>query len=302
MSHKIVWMGSALASMLVACGSSDANPSPETKSTSSTAQASASSATESATVNVELASDVKPENHPPPVVTISVGPNGQRVEFYDFNDMALVMERGLASGHPVLPTVFRAVDPDNTHAPARLVDLFHALRPDLPVPDALITLRDKLAAAPRPDRATTARLLAERAAAHEAQEAQETGGAQPETSGIHPEAVCSNNCCNQAWTQANICGPGPSTAHWNYFDYLWDGETGSNFGNEVDDIVCGAVGTSSWYFEYCSNGCAEATYNVTQQEYLIRAGIANWPFDVGFNTYVNSSTNPHLHTHCGGAW
>ena len=249
--------------------------------------------------HVDSADSVSRDEYPEPVAILSVG-EGRTVEFFSLKGHSLIMESGPATGHPALPARL---------SPGHPADVFHALRPDLAVPDALVALQDAAAknATERPPAISVWQDNVPTGAS--TPPALRVGGEKyKEASGkVTPDAVttnnaCNNNCCDQNWLNANICHP-DFNGSWNYFDYGWSSESGSD-GWDTDAALyaaaCSGSGTSFFHFEYCDNGCAYIDRNVGQGNYQTwYIEDLGYFFGNSFNSDVNSSSSQHLHSHCG---
>jgi hypothetical protein len=224
------------------------------------------------------------ETHPAPAVTVTLE-SGQIVEFYDYPDGVLIMERGKAtpSTRPVLPQLAPLDD---------LVDIWSTLRPDLPVPSRLLELQDKVATTDRPARRT----------AHEAQ-SRPAGPTSGGERGIMPANACMNICCDGNWLQNNLCAPGNTQGNysWYFLDY------GSSYANTpqtyyVWGAACAGRGISS--FSVTTGTGSGGTWSVEPGYYTWyqwKAGcyFLNCPARTWINTSVNSPSSQHLHSYCG---
>ncbi|HEX6273324.1 MAG TPA: hypothetical protein VFZ53_09795, partial [Polyangiaceae bacterium] len=154
-------------------------------------------------------SDPALDDHPPAAVTIELD-NGNVVEIYDFTDVPLVVESGVAGVTPALSGLKDLVKQN------RLVELFSALRPDLEVPPKLATLERAFVEKARlrsdeipkmreelrvPDQATAAtNELAGLAAPV-------VGGQRlGEGPGLQTKQLigCNNGCCDPVWTEQEV--------------------------------------------------------------------------------------------------
>jgi hypothetical protein len=231
----------------------------------------------------------QPESHPDPVVSIDVG-GGKTVELYDFGEgRVLVMETGKAGGELVLPRYG-----DLIHS-GRLVDIVKSLRPDLEVPASVIDLQARSDAAmvesvaqPKPRFTVKGPVPAGTST--------NNGG-----SVIVPETTCGNYCCDYDWLQNTMCydygcSGGGCTYSWFNYDYGWSVINST----EVaiwQGAACSASGTST-FFVSVSDGSG-GTWSVGQGYYRYYSWIWGSDFE-NFATGVNSQSNEHLHTYCGG--
>jgi hypothetical protein len=233
--------------------------------------------------------------NPSPLVAVPVG-NGQTIEFYDLNGLSVVTETGPAGAA-------RLAMGDAT--PRRPADLFRSLRPDLPVPEALLSLQAKAALQPEPALPRPTRGVAPVAG----------GGTYPDGAGTttsgDPAGVstktsallegCNNGCCDRQWLTTVGCGWTGYDSSWWQFDYGW---STVSFGgdNYFRDNVCSASGTSRWSLTVCTNGCVLYTWDIPEATYRYQWGWTDSLFfEYSVYSAVNSQAAMHLHNHCGVA-
>jgi hypothetical protein len=112
---------------------------------------------------------------------------------------------------------------------------------------------------------------------------------------------CNNGCCDLQWLSTFSQCQNSLTYNWFAYNY------GSSYANTGSDIkkfrglVCAATGTSTWSVTIGPN-------HITQP--VAEANVFTWGWDAycawwGCNDYpastsVNTPTNQHLHTYCGG--
>jgi hypothetical protein len=237
-----------------------------------------------------LTTDTPPENHPPPVASIDL--DGKKtVEVYDYGSGSLILERGPAGGAlPVTRAVANSVNPK--HEAGHLADLFRALRPDLPVPQAIVDLDTRNVSA-----STASRPQAPQPTSAPTFDFGSSSGGP----GLRVQTPygCNNGCCDTAWL-ASICDT--ELTGWSHYPYEWEwfnwntGWSSVDSGGDVDGFggtVCSAQGTSAWNF-----GNTVTTYHVAEATYASATywdGFASNPF----LSWVNSSTSPHDHMFCG---
>jgi hypothetical protein len=227
---------------------------------------------------------------PTPAASLQL-PNGNTVEFYRIAGRVLVSEDGAAYTPPVLtPSLMKS----------RLPDLWTALAPGLPVPQALNDLQAMLdSPVPPPDfkPGTT-----------QGPPGFSSGGmsadlAQPGTSdeGLRASPVgCNNGCCDYDWLSSTFFECSNSVAepvNWFLFNYGWSyaDDTGVS---DVWTMVCAAEQSSQ---TININGYG-GTWTVDEAHYKEFHYLnCLWPWCTGqtLTSSVNSSTNPHLHTYCG---
>jgi hypothetical protein len=228
------------------------------------------------------------EDHPAPVARIEVDAE-RAIEFYEYPSGVLAMESGVARDKALLPAFRDKLDA------GQLVDIAATLRPDLPPPEALVSLQARMQAAPRTaiDKDRTARPW-------------ETE-LPPATSGYAPihASGCGNNCCNSTWLVNNLCGDG---SFWDYswflLDYGWSYENFSSV-SRFYGAACAATGTSSFSVDIGDG--SGGTWSVQEAHYRTFEWIAgcylfNCPDHKSADSSVNRQSNQHLHSYCGGVW
>jgi hypothetical protein len=222
-----------------------------------------------------------------PVASLQLS-NGHVVEFYDFERGAIISETGAVGTPPSF----------NRRGPIRgneLRDIWVSLAPGEPVPKALTDLQEKLGKtpqnpqpAPDPRPASGGEVLPEKPAAV------------PDGTLAVPTG-CNNGCCDWDWLSTFWQCQNPFDYNWFQFNYGWSW-------TESDDVfafagmACSAEGTSTYSVLVSGGG---GTWSVPQQTYRTSSWVAPWWPIFGFQTErlrsrVNSSSNQHLHTHCGG--
>jgi hypothetical protein len=256
------------------------------------------------------------------------------LEFYDLNGGFIASEVGRADTAPIVKAHLDMLKE------GRLTDVVSALRPDLPIPDSVVALQTKLLTAEpsgnsvtlSPSQESVASLTLSSSAGG-ATASQQTGtgvaggslppivgssggggasgaaGAQSGGQhGILPDDPCSNGCCDASWT-ANLCDPGFAGAdyQWYLFDY---GNSFANSGSadvhEFWGAACAAIGTSTWVINSNPHGGTWSVNEGTYRWYYFNNGNDQYGHcyveNTATNTSVNTSSNPHLHTYCGGFW
>jgi hypothetical protein len=200
--------------------------------------------------------------------------HGKRIEFYEFPKGVLVMESGKAEGPVVLAKAPQLQALLKTN---RLVDLFTALRPDLPVPPALrdIQTRHPVLTSARKGGRTRSTGSGEKIKA---------------ASVVANSFPCPNNCCNGAWLYQNICAP---NGNWFYYDYGWSWHNATSVSN-WHSVVCAAIGTS----QFTISGSGSGSWSVPQGWYRWYSWQgSSWASEI--DSTVNSRSNQHMHTYCG---
>jgi len=223
--------------------------------------------------NVEEA--ISAPRAPTPVASLKLT-GGQVIEFYDFGTAALVTETAAAYVSPVLNSESLPAD--------QLVGTWARLAPTTPVPPALEDLQHRLTRLPADlDAPKVAPLL-------------DTGGAKLGNFGsaIRSAPVgCNNGCCDFNWLATLSECKGGFSYNWFLYNYGWTYANGSNVGL-YQGLVCSAIGTSTYSVQLPGAG---GVWSVPQATYR----WFHWSGSRGsMSSTVNSSSNSHLHTYCGG--
>jgi hypothetical protein len=228
-----------------------------------------------------------PAGHPDPIAYVSL-PNGNRVEFFDFGDRALITEAGRADVAPVLNGIHRQ----------SLANVWQELTDD-PVPRTVAALDARLESK---SAATQAMSVSSRrgwpprdapSSPSDPDSSTQSGGA----AGVTP-GECGNGCCNTTWLQNNLCINIGGDYTWYLFDYGWSYVNSSSI-SEYDGVVCAATGTSEYTVDI--SGGYGGVWDVPEahwRSYHWSEGCC----DESLTTQVNSATNTHLHTYCGGLY
>jgi hypothetical protein len=220
------------------------------------------------------------DSHPDPVVSLDVG-NGARVELYDFGEgSVLAMETGKAGGAVTLPKYHDLVQSRD------FVRLFTKLRPELAVPSSLFDLevREKAVHGASPS-ALTSYDIARRPSGS-------GGGAH----GITAD-TCANYCCNYSWLANDLCPantPSDADRSWLLYEYGWSYENDTYVDSWLG-AACAVSGTSTFNVSVGGGG---GTWSVAEGYYRWfewdTSGYSN------STTSVNSQSNEHVHSYCGG--
>jgi hypothetical protein len=209
--------------------------------------------------------------------------SGNTIEFYDFGGNAMISETGVAYS----PQSLNNKNVQNT----RLVDIWAALAPRTPVPAALASFQlqlDKTPSAststPRPQPLPTSA----------------SGGQQTSTTGPTPYAPvgCNNGCCDFQWLSTfEQCQTPYVDYQWFLYNYLWSNDHSTNIW-DFFGMACSAIGTSTYSVNMAGYG---GTWSVPEATYRTWHRANTWCIFSCENltATVNSSTNQHLHTHCG---
>jgi hypothetical protein len=221
-------------------------------------------------------------------------PNGNVVEFYDSGTAALVTETGKAGVRPVLTPYGDAI------RQSRLSEVFSSLRPDLKVPAALETLEGRLHAVPNgspPQRSVTP--------PHDVARGGTPASSPTDDPGVVRSAVlqgCTNGCCDPDWTRNDVCNVTGANYTWYLFNSGWSTEDSSAI-YTYTGTVCAAIGTSN--FTVHTGDGSGGSFSVTEATYRNWWWAEStwdhfWGVTYSEHSAVNSPSDTHLHTFCGG--
>lgn len=270
--HRFSSFSLAAASLIALAGCSSAVPASSSDSERAPAESAAA-----------------PSGHPDPVVRIDLE-NGNTLEVYDFGTEALVMERG-ASPEPVATRI----------QGLSLVEMYRTVRPGLPVPASLTELQERTGGtigshehAPSASHTPTS-IGGELFASAELRS--------PTAPRTESPIGCNNICCDPVWLKANICNVTGYDYTWYLFNYGWSYENDGSI-SRYYGAACSASGTSQ--FNVSVNGSG-GDWSVPQGTYVWYSWVAgcylfNCPANESQSSSVNSQSNQHLHTYCGGIW
>ena len=225
-----------------------------------------------------------------PVATLPLA-NGNVLEFYDFGANALISELGLAD---VKPAYNPTDDPDG----GQLVSIWQGLAPEMPVPQVLRDLQERLSNLP-PD-LTDAEPVPAEVHGVEMPQPQLPGG---DGDLVAAPNGCDNGCCDYQWLSTfSQCQKG-DTIDWFLYNYGYSSASAGSV-DVYDGLVCAAQGTSTYRVAITG---ANGTWTVDEgyfRTYRWVAGTTCNPFchfvTRTVTTTVNSSNDQHLHTYCGG--
>jgi hypothetical protein len=228
-----------------------------------------------------------------PVATIDVG-RGRKVEFYAYdNGVSFLSETGPAGEASALDELDPAVDQSN------YIELHRALRPDLKIPDVIVSVQARRQA--DPENRKHVQLV--RSTAPEEVSDKRPIDKTPILS-LADDTTCGNGCCWQPWVLDSMCWKGLQL--WDYEpDRLYSHQSASGLGY-YEDRSCSARGTSVYTGHECaggiSNGCMEVYLPIAEATWRgLRGGCSGWTCSIKaahFDHYVNSSSDMHQHTRC----
>jgi hypothetical protein len=232
------------------------------------------------------------ETAPQPIASLAL-PNGNQVEFYDFESSTLIVESGAAGVPSGLPKdINESFREKNFASPGdRLFAVWNQLAPAAPIPEGLkaFHLRWK-------DRPADALTRVRPRVSLDISGPNLLGPGElnaPMAKQAAPDG-CNNGCCDFAWLSTF----GECHADWNVNWFFFNSK--ANVANVPDveqmvSMVCAATGTSRWNFHI---GDSKASWNIAQANYRKFSWSAGW-FDQDLSSSVNSLAAPRLHTHCG---
>jgi hypothetical protein len=215
---------------------------------------------------------------------------GQAVEFYEIGGNAVVSETGAAGQSTVLGGMpeLRA---------NRLVDLWRQLAPERAAPASLVDLQARLLTAKAADVARPVRIEKSVVPAYGGVELAEIAPPLDDTGETLAAPVgCNNGCCDYDWLKT-FAACQSADYSWFLYNYGW------SYGNVSDAVLfngmaCAAQGNST--YKVSVEGGKGGTWTVLEAHYrtywVLAPVCCN---DPDIKTSVNSSTNQHLHTHCG---
>ncbi len=227
---------------------------------------------------------------PTPVASLTLK-NGNTVEFYDFGTAGLVMESGAAYTAPV-------VTGNQKISPEELVPTWTKIADGAPVPAALQQLQERLLSQSGTPHSEPIKDVAPSRGAVSLSALPEVQAPQISARSLDG---CNNGCCDYDWLSTFSQCQNPEDYSWFLFNY---GATWENSGNDVQayvGMVCSASGTSTFHVAIGSAGGDWNVPEATWRSYSWTAYCPWWGcYDDPARTSVNTSTDMHLHTYCGG--
>jgi hypothetical protein len=193
-------------------------------------------------------------------------------------------------------------------ASGRFVALVSLLRPDLPIPAALVNLQARhppSSELPPASDLEQDSLRAESGDAVRGTPPSPSQGGGSSTAGggggVRPLNFCSNGCCDGNWTQNTMC-PHPlgntGRYQWYLFDYGWSIINSNGPINVYQSAVCSAIGNST-HTEHLSTGQG-GTWSVLEGNFQGFLWYCSNPSNCfGIDTTVNTEANQHSHVYCG---
>jgi hypothetical protein len=219
-------------------------------------------------------------------------PNGNTVEFYNVGGFPLISELGAAYTAPAF---------ESGVTKRRLPDIWRALAPSVPVPEALNKLQAIMdSPVPPPD------AIPNPPAGMSYLRGEQPPSPQPNGSDLMAAPVgCNNGCCDYDWlstfTECDggiVCpddGGGPDYTWFQYND-VWSTDHSTNI-NVVSAFVCAAE-NSTWSISVNGSG---GTWSIPAAHYrrFLWQGCDFFWCGQSMTSSVNSPSATALHTHCG---
>ena len=228
---------------------------------------------------------------PEPVASVSL-PNGNILEFHDFQSNLMLMETGKAGNAPFLdgtrPT--EALAKAGAGPDERLSEIWKLAAPGSPMPQILKEIEARFKNLPSPG------MSRERSTPQSGIYGESSLGStgQPLSKAAAPDG-CNNGCCDYEWLATlNACRKFWEF-NWFNFNYNWSKVTSTSI-DSWSGMVCAANGSSIWKVSISSgNG---GNWTVPQGHYKTYKWYKE-TWDKDATSTVNSSASPALHTFCG---
>ena len=232
-----------------------------------------------------------------PVAQIALSKD-HTIEFYDFGNDALIAEVGKAGSDHYFNDANepQALLKSGVARTELLSKVWKSISPDAAVPKSLLDIQARWKGAPpsQPARTTIEMKPFEASGLNMGQSREISAPLQKSAAPVG----CNNGCCDYQWLSTfREC---KVVHHYNWFLYNY-GWTYANSGDVdyYEGMACSASGTSTFKFNM-SDGTG-GTWTVPQATYRrVYWTSGFWGFNRTLTSTVNSSTNSHLHTYCGG--
>ena len=214
---------------------------------------------------------------PVPVASLTLD-NGNQVEFYDFQEGALVSEFGPAGS--TSPAFKGEKSPD------QLVEVWKSLAKAKPVPKAISDLQARLVL--QKNTSPVPRDLSPPVSFEDGEQVA------PAAMAKQAAPVCNNACCDYAWLSAQRqCQP-YNFFQWFHYNYGWS-TINRNYINYVDALACAASGPSAFTITAGKGG---GSWTIPQGYYRTFEWFL-WSPKFNLASSVNSPSNQALHSYCG---
>lgn len=229
---------------------------------------------------------------PKPFASIAM-PNGNEVEFYDFESSTLIVESGVAGTPPVMTKDFKkSLENTSFASPGdRLFAVWNKLAPTSPIPEGLKAFHQRWKDRPANAATRVRPRVSLELSGPSVLGSREISG--PMAKKAAPQG-CNNGCCDFEWLSTfGECQP-----DWDVNWFFFNAKASKANVPDVErmvSMVCAATGTSQWSFHI---GDSKANWSVAQQHFKTFSWSAGW-FDQDLSSSVNSAAAPRLHTYCG---
>jgi hypothetical protein len=223
--------------------------------------------------------------------------DGHAVEFYDFGEDVLISETGKAgtshyftADNQPSALIKNGVAPDQV-----LSQVWSAISPGSAVPKPLLDIQARWKAAPPPTNAARTPDFSHEASGTPFGQSLEIP--QPLAKAAAPVG-CNNGCCDFQWLSTfSQCGSN-FDYHWFLYNYGWSYANSGDV-DYYSGMACSASGTST--FKVNMSDGTGGTWSVPQATYRTFYWSSGfWGFNRTLTSSVNTSSNQHLHTYCGG--
>jgi hypothetical protein len=243
---------------------------------------------------------------PPAPIASTTLPQGNIVEFFEFDSGVLVSERGKAYAEHTLDRIPGAQRTD-------LIEIWKAIAPNEPLPAALLDAQHRLAQksrnGPQEDTAPHVQLRSGPVMDPNSEAPTQNGWTDgAELAGVLGPIGCNNGCCDPSWLLTfSQC----HTGQWNWFlfNYWWSTADTVSKVYMADAMACAAIGWSRYRVDVHGSGThywwvPEAhfqTFFWLAGTYFCFPGIMCYDKKV-VRAHVNIDSAWNLHTQCGSVW
>jgi hypothetical protein len=218
-----------------------------------------------------------------PVASLQLD-EGKTIEFFNYPEGTLIVERGEISTAPVLS---RARDAKS------LVDVWKTFSP-VAAPAVLAELDQHSASSVRPERPS-------RPAIREVEPTKTAAPANLSGAPASSENICGNGCCDYAYLSTFSECQHPDNG-WFHFNYGWSARNSEDV-NVYGGFVCSAIGTNKYdivgFKESFPWGVGFGDhYTLYERNYVNYLWRGTWEYEI--RTNVNTSSHTGLvHSYCG---
>lgn len=236
---------------------------------------------------------------PKPVASVALA-DGHAIEFYDFGPGVLVSESGKAGTPAVFTKENNPADLLQSAATPgdRLALIWKKAAPSAPVPQALLDIQARwLKNPPAPSSAGQALPISHEASGMPFGQTPVQSQALAKT---ESPVGCNNGCCDYQWLSTFSECSANYDYRWFLYNYGWSYANSSSI-SVYDGMVCAANGYSQFNVHISDgHGGNWSVPPATYRTYWWVSGI--FEFNQSMTSSVNSSSNSHLHTYCGGVF